>query len=81
MQIQKVKTIKIKLTEDEAKLVLFCLEKQKRKHLSVAEKIHKENRPPEWEERLKDLHLQLAKGLQDLREKFLFEMFNKRIKF
>ena len=76
-----MKTIKIKLTEDEAKLVLLCLDKQKRKHLSVAEKIHKENRPPEWEERLKDLHLQLAKGLQDLREKFLFEMFNKRIKF
>ena len=76
-----MKTIKIKLTEDEAKLVLFCLDKQKRKHLSVAEKIHKENRPPEWEERLKDLHLQLAKGLQGLREKFLFEMFNKRIKF
>ena len=76
-----MKTIKIKLTEEEAKLVLFCLDKQKRKHLSVAEKIHKENRPPEWEERLKDLHLQLAKGLQDLREKLLFEMFNKRIKF
>ena len=76
-----MKSIKIKLTEDEAKLVLFCLEKQKRKRLSVAEKIHKENRPPDWEERLKDLHLQLAKGLQDLREKFLFEMFNKRIKF
>ena len=51
-----MKTIKIKLTEDEAKLVLFCLDKQKRKHLSVAEKIHKENLPPEWEERLKDLH-------------------------
>ena len=73
--------IKIKLTEDEAKLVLFCLEKQKRKHLSVAEKIHKENRPTEFKERLKDLHLQLSKGLQDIREKFLFEMFNKRIKF
>ena len=73
--------IKIKLTEDEAKLVLFCLEKQKRKHLSVAEKIYKENRPTEFKERLKDLHLQLSKGLQDIREKFLFEMFNKRIKF
>ena len=76
-----MKSIKIKLTEDEARLVLFCLEKQKRKRLSVAEKISKENRPTEFKERLKDLHLQLAKGLQDLREKFLFEMFNKRIKF
>ena len=76
-----MKSIKIKLTEDEARLVLFCLEKQKRKNLSVAEKISKENRPTEFKERLKDLHLQLSKGLQDIREKFLFEMFNKRIKF
>ena len=76
-----MKSIKIKLTEDEAKLVLFCLDKQKRKHLSVAEKVSKENRPTEFKERLKDLHLQLSKGLQDIREKFLFEMFNKRIKF
>ena len=63
MQIQKVKTIKIKLTEDEAKIVLFCLEKQKRKHVEVAEKLHKEKYKPEMQERLKDLHLQLAKGL------------------
>ena len=76
-----MKSIKIKLTEDEVRLVLFCLEKQKRKHLSVAEKISKENRPTEFKERLKYLHLQLSKGLQDIREKFLFEMFNKRIKF
>ena len=76
-----MKSIKIKLTEEEARLVLFCLEKQKRKHLGVAEKISKENRPTEFKERLKNLHLQLSKGLQDIREKFLFEMFNKRIKF
>ena len=76
-----MKTIKIKLTEEEAKIILFLLDREKQKHLSVAEKINKENRPPEWGERLKDLHLQLAKGLQYLREKFLFEMFNKRIKF
>ena len=76
-----MKSIKIKLTEDEARLVLFCLEKQKRKHLSVAEKISKENRPTEFKERLKDLHLQLSNKMQNLREKFLFEMFNKRIKF
>ena len=76
-----MKSIKIKLTEDEAKLLLFCLEKQKRKHLRVAEKISKENRPPEWGGRLKELHLQLTNKMQVLREKFLFEMFNKRIKF
>ena len=76
-----MKSIKIKLTEDEARLVLFCLEKQKLKHLSVAEKISKENRPTEFKERLKNIQLQLPKGLQDIREKFLFEMFNKRIKF
>lgn len=75
-----MKKIKVELTADEAKIILFCLEKQKRKHVGVAEKMHKENRPPEWQERLKDLHLQLAKELQDIREKFLFEMFKKRIK-
>ena len=75
-----MKKIKIELTADEAKIVLFCLEKQKVKHVSVAEKMHKEKRPPEWQDRLKNLHLQMAKELQDIREKFLFEMFKKRIK-
>ena len=76
-----MKKIKIELTADEAKIVLFCLDKQKRKHVEVAQKITKEQRPPDWENRLKNLHLQLAKELQDIREKFLFEMFKKRIKF
>ena len=75
-----MKSIKIKLTEDEARLVLFCLEKQKRKHVEVAENMHKEKRPPDWENRLKDLHLQLARELQGIKENFLFEMFRKRIK-
>lgn len=75
-----MKKIKIELTADEAKIVLFCLEKQKRKHVEVAEKLHKEKYKPEMQERLKDLHLQLGKELQNIREKFLFEMFKKRIK-
>lgn len=80
LQVLDMKKIKIELTADEAKIVLFCLEKQKRKHIEVAEKLHKENHKPQLQERLKDLHLQLAKELQDIREIFLFEMFKKRIK-
>ena len=81
LQILGMKTIKIELTADEAKMLLACLEKQKRKHVEIAEKEMKsKTRPPYWCEVLKTIHLQHAKYLQNVREKILFEMFKKRIK-
>lgn len=76
-----MKTVKLRLTESEARMVLFCLEKQKSKNVEVAEKVSKEQRPPEWRERLKSIHLQFAHELAVLKERLLLEMYNKKIKF
>lgn len=76
-----MKTVKLRLTESEARMVLFCLEKQKTKNVEVAEKVSKEQRPPEWRERLKSIHLQFAHELAGIKERLLLEMYKKKIKF
>ena len=70
-----MKTIKISLTEEEARLVLFCLDKQKKKHLFFAEKMYNRENPELWETSLKTIHFDLARQLQLIKEKFIFEHF------
>ena len=77
-----MKSVKLRLTESEARMVLFCLEKQKTKNVEVAEKVSKEQSPSiVTGKRLKSIHLQFAHELAAIKERLLLEMYNKKIKF